>query len=84
MLCYYFFSATLLNVLVILLAVMGKVKEAPFLAALQILCSNLVITALVSLSIVSSAVAGGWVLRWPVCVLTGIILFLKTITRLYL
>ena len=70
-------SGVALNMLVIILIAKDKkLQTTPLLAALQIVCTDLVIAVLLPLSILSSIIGGRWVLGWHMCTITGFLWFI--------
>ncbi len=75
----------ILNVLVILVIYKNKkLQTAPFFTALQVVCFNLVIAVTTTLSVVSSAIKGGWALGENLCLITAALSFLLGLTRTFL
>ena len=78
-------SGVVLNLLIIILIAKDKkLQTTPLLAALQIVCTDLVIAVLLPLSLLSSIIGGHWVLVWHMCTITGFLWFLCSITRMLL
>ncbi len=73
-----------LNLLVIVVvAKTKKLQTAPFYAALQVVCSNIILSLLSTTSIVSSAIGGGWILGSTMCIFTAAIFSTLTSIRFH-